>query len=81
MRISHGGGGARCGCALRACLEDVEELEGLHLEAEVAVHEQQHKVRKLGGINLRKKWGAGVLASAPGARACAAAVPPARGVG
>lgn len=33
-------------------LEHVEELEGLHLEAEGAVHHQQHQVRHLGCCGL-----------------------------
>ena len=39
------------GCAVH--LQDVEELERFHLEAEIAIHKQQHEVCKLGRINLR----------------------------
>ena len=39
------------GCAVH--LQDVEELESFHLEAEIAIHKQQHEVSKLGRINLR----------------------------
>ena len=41
------------GCATH--LQDVEKLKCFHLKAEVAIHQQQHEVCKLGGINLRTR--------------------------
>jgi hypothetical protein len=42
---------------LRTYLEHVEELEGLHLEAEGAVHHQQHQIRRLGCRAVREGEG------------------------
>ena len=56
--------GVRAAAAAR--LHDVEELERLHLKAEVAVHHEQHEVRKLGGVNLRQAREQAMPAAAAG---------------
>ena len=42
--------GAWDGSGVGADLQDVEELEGLHLEAEAGINQQQHQVRVLGSV-------------------------------
>ena len=46
-------GKAGCGAAAPR-LQDIEVLEGLHLEAEVPVYEQEHQVRQLRCVQLHK---------------------------